>query len=79
MAFKKNNWESGDVISSIKLNAMEDGIVESLEPVAWGSVTGKPSTFTPATHTHAIANVTGLQALLDDLETRLAALETPAG
>ena len=98
MAFEKNNWKSGDVISSTKLNAMEDGIVEGLEPVAWGSVTGKPSTFTPAahthawadvtgkpatfapaTHTHTIANVTGLQALLDDLETRLATLETPAG
>ena len=98
MAFEKNNWKSGDVISSAKLNAMEDGIVESLEPVVWGNVTGKPSTFAPATHTHAwddvtgkpstfaptththtIANVTGLQALLDDLETRLATLETPAG
>ena len=98
MAFEKNNWKSGDVLSSAKLNAMEDGIVESLAPVSWSSVTGKPTTFAPtshahawaditgkpetfapATHTHAIANVTGLQALLDDLETRLAALETPAG
>ena len=109
MAFEKNNWKSGDVLSSAKLNAMEDGIVESLAPVSWSSVTGKPATFSPtigttattakagnyvptyaeitgkpetfapATHTHAIANVTGLQALLDDLETRLAALETPAG
>ena len=109
MAFEKNNWESGDVISSTKLNAMEDGIVEGLAPVAWADVTGKPTTFSPtigttastakagnyvptyaeitgkpetfapATHTHTIANVTGLQALLDDLETRLEALETPAG
>lgn len=126
MAFKKNNWKSGDVISSAKLNAMEDGIAEALTPVAWSNVTGKPTTFAPATHTHAwadvtgkpatfaptigatattakagnyvptyaeitgkpttfapaahthtIANVTGLQDLLDDLETRLAALETP--
>ena len=45
----------------------------------YAEITGKPETFAPATHTHAIANVTGLQALLDDLETRLAALETPAG
>ena len=62
MAFEKNNWKSGDVISSAKLNAMEDGIVESLEPVAWGSVTGKPSTFTPATHTHDWDDVTGKPA-----------------
>ena len=109
MVFEKNNWKSGDVLSSAKLNAMEDGIVESLAPVSWSSVTGKPTTFSPtigttattakagnyvptyaeitgkpetfapATHTHTIANVTGLQALLDDLEARLAALETPAG
>lgn len=97
MAFEKNNWKSGDVLTSAKLNAMEDGIVEGIAPVTWASVTGKPatfapathshawaditgkpSTFTPATHTHTIANVTGLQAMLDDLEARLAALETPA-
>ena len=79
MAFEKNNWKSGDVISSTKLNAMEDGIVEGLEPVTWAEITGKPETFTPSEHTHTIANVTGLQAKLDDFEARLSALETPAG
>lgn len=53
-------------------------------PVAWADVTGKPSTFAPATHTHTIANVTGLQAALDAkataaalaaLDARVAALE----
>ncbi len=34
-------------------------------PVEWSAITGKPSTFTPATHTHAIADVTGLQTALD--------------
>jgi hypothetical protein len=34
-------------------------------PVAWDDVTGKPSTFAPSAHTHAIADVTGLQAALD--------------
>ena len=43
--------------------------------VAWADVTGKPSTFTPATHTHTVAQVTGLQAINDDFETRIAALE----
>lgn len=33
---------------------------------AWGSVTGKPSTFAPAAHEHAIGDVTGLQGALDD-------------
>ena len=33
--------------------------------VAWADVTGKPSTFPPATHTHVVADVTGLQDALD--------------
>lgn len=33
--------------------------------VAWADITGKPSTFTPSTHTHVIADVTGLQTALD--------------
>jgi hypothetical protein len=32
--------------------------------VAWGDVTGKPSTFTPSAHTHAEGDVTGLTAAL---------------
>ncbi len=31
----------------------------------WDSVTGKPSTFPPSTHSHAISDVTGLQAAID--------------
>lgn len=61
-------------------------------PTAWGDVTGKPATFPPATHTHTIANVTGLQTALDGkqasgsyataaalaaLDARVAALEDP--
>lgn len=33
--------------------------------VPWSGVTGKPSTFTPSTHTHTIANVSGLQSELN--------------
>ncbi|QLF83533.1 minor tail protein [Gordonia phage RedWattleHog] len=32
---------------------------------AWSEVTGKPSSFTPAAHSHAVADVTGLQTALD--------------
>ena len=39
----------------------------------WGEVTGKPSTFTPSSHTHTIANVTGLQTELD------AKFDSPSG
>lgn len=31
----------------------------------WSAITGKPSTFTPATHSHAISDVTALQAAID--------------
>ena len=58
MAFEKNNWKSGDTISSTKLNAMEDGIVEASEPVAWAEITGKPETFAPETHSHAWEDIT---------------------
>ena len=54
----------------------------SSEPTAWGDVTGKPSTFPPATHTHTVADVTDLEdrlAAVEALEARIAALETAAG
>lgn len=34
-------------------------------PDDWAEITGKPTEFPPAAHTHAIADVTGLQAALD--------------
>lgn len=33
--------------------------------VAWGDVTGKPATYAPSAHTHVVADVTGLQAMID--------------
>jgi hypothetical protein len=36
--------------------------------VAYSELTGTPSTFTPSAHTHAIADVTGLQTALDAKE-----------
>ena len=53
----------------------EGGVSE----VSWGDVSGKPTTFPPETHTHTIAQVTGLQAIIDDLTTRIEALESAAG
>jgi hypothetical protein len=32
---------------------------------SWSEITGKPSTFPPSTHSHAVADVSGLQAALD--------------
>lgn len=41
---------------------VSDGIGST---VAWGDITGIPSTFTPSPHTHVISDVTGLQTALD--------------
>ena len=40
-------------------------VTGSAGSVPWTGVTGKPSTFTPSSHTHTIANVTNLQSSLD--------------
>lgn len=41
------------------------GYADSAGSVTWDNVSGKPSTFSPSSHTHTIANVTGLQTALD--------------
>ncbi|MFD1442801.1 head fiber protein [Thermoactinomyces vulgaris] len=46
----------------------DDGKVDAAEvadSVAWSGVTGKPSSFPPSTHTHAISDITNLQNILD--------------
>lgn len=42
---------------------------------AWTEITGKPSTFTPATHTHVKSDVTDLVSDLASLDTRLDVIE----
>lgn len=37
----------------------------SVIELTWDGITGKPSTFAPSAHTHAVADTTGLQAALD--------------
>jgi hypothetical protein len=39
-------------------------VAETAEAVPWTGVTGKPSTFTPATHAHVTSDITGLDAAL---------------
>jgi len=41
------------------------GAVGATGASTWDAVTGKPSTFTPSAHIHAIADTTGLQTALD--------------
>ena len=53
---------------AVTLNAADvSALPSTYTPPAqsWASITGKPSTFTPSAHTHAVADVTGLQSALD--------------
>jgi hypothetical protein len=43
----------------------EQGEPGSGGSAAWEDITGKPSTFPPSSHTHAISDTTGLQSALD--------------
>jgi hypothetical protein len=47
------------------LTAARADHVHAVPVIAYGNLTGVPSTFTPATHQHAISDVTNLQAALD--------------
>jgi len=43
----------------VTLTAIKSWVLSGLE-IAWGSVTGKPSAFTPSAHTHPANEITGL-------------------
>lgn len=58
------------IIDDTKLSSeagYEPYTAESASAVPWSGVTGKPTTFTPETHTHAISEVADLQETLTGL------------
>ena len=66
----------GDMLKAA-YDANNDGKVDAAEvadAAPWAGITGKPTSFTPASHSHPISQVTGLQAALD----AKAALASPA-
>jgi hypothetical protein len=66
----------GDMLKTA-YDANNDGKVDAAEvadAAPWAGITGKPTNFTPASHSHPISEVTGLQAALD----AKAALASPA-
>jgi hypothetical protein len=71
-----SSFGAGDMVRST-YDTDNDGKVDAAEvadAVAWAGITGKPTSFTPATHGHPISQVTGLQGALD----AKAALASPA-
>lgn len=73
----------GRVLKSLIDNIQTQGGGTSPSSVDWSNVTNKPSTFTPSSHTHAIADITGLQNQLTTLTNNIAstssALSTHTG
>ena len=55
---KTGSGASGTWGISITGNAATATTASSANAVAWTNVSGKPSTFTPASHTHTISNIT---------------------
>ena len=57
---------------------MRDKIVNGggeSEPVQWGDIEGKPTSFAPSSHIHTVSEITGLEDRLTSIEQRLEALE----
>lgn len=61
------NPETGVYTQLTKLDtsAIPGFTVKTKGLITWGNVAGKPSTYTPATHSHAISDITNLQSSLD--------------
>ena len=57
---------AGDMLKSVydTTNNGKVDAAETADAVAWTGVTGKPTSFTPAAHTHPTSEVTGLDAAL---------------
>lgn len=53
------NWSAWKTLAFTDDKPATAGTADTAKSVAWDNVTGKPSTFTPATHGHAWGDVTG--------------------
>lgn len=57
--------DKGDITVSGGVWRVKSELLGGSGSSSWASVTGKPTTFPPETHTHVIADTTGLQSALD--------------
>ena len=53
-------FEDGGQTYDFSPSGLKDYIAGSSSDVSWSSITGKPTTFAPAAHTHATADITGV-------------------
>ncbi|WP_029090105.1 hypothetical protein [Brevibacterium album] len=85
MTYAPQEWRDGDPetpLSGSRLSHLEQGVAGAHEAVAsaamtatWGQVANRPSRYNPTDHTHAIADITGLQAELERLQSEIDALK----
>ena len=61
--FVPTGGTTGQVL--LKVSGTDFDLAWGAPTIDWAAVTGKPTTFTPSAHSHAIADVTGLQDALD--------------
>ena len=61
---KTGSGASGTWSINISGKANTAGIADSANAVAWGNVSGKPSTYTPSAHTHTKSQITDFPASL---------------
>ena len=52
---------SGTGNTTVKTDTSGNIVIDSPTTIAWGSVTGKPTTFTPSTHNHTKSEITDLE------------------
>ena len=52
---------SGTGSTTVKTDTSGNIVIDSPTTIAWGSVTGKPTTFTPSTHSHTKSEITDLE------------------
>lgn len=63
-----NSPTIGDVFAAGNSSYRWTGVAwvsNNLAAIEWVDIVGKPSTFPPSSHTHAISDTTGLQTALD--------------
>lgn len=53
--------QAGTIITSATIGSQSVNYANSAGGVAWGNVSGKPSTFTPSSHTHSSINSLGVK------------------
>ena len=73
-----DDWaESWDMLSTNNLSDVDDVSTDrdnvwlwdlaTEDSIAWGDVTGKPSTFTPSAHTHTVSQISDITATASEL------------